>query len=114
MRLRGHIDLATQVKDREFHITEVPYDLIATSDGHVIVPSGSGQWSYIKVFDAVTGQQTGASGIRAMSRLTMHPSESRVYAADSDVTPTKIERYDLLPGGGIVDRGTAPEYWLHR
>ena len=108
-------DLTTQVKDREFHITEDPYDLIATSDGHLVVPSGSGQWTYIRVFDAVTGVQTGAvSGARQRMHLAIHPGERFLYAADTDVTPKKVYRYDILPGGLISGRWTAPSYSAHR
>src|SRR5207249_4577118 len=53
-------DLQSQQMDRVFHITEDPFDLAATTDGHLVVTSGSGQWSFIKVFDAVSGQETGA------------------------------------------------------
>ena len=108
-------DLETQVKDREFHIGEDPYDLLATSDGHLVVSSGSGQWTYIRVFDAVTGLETGAvSGVRQQSRLALHTSEGRVYAADTDVTPTDLRRFDLLPGGGISLGAAAPNYSQHR
>jgi len=107
-------DLATRTKDREFHITEDPYDLAATSDGHLVVPSGSGQWTYIRVFDAATGAETGSAGtIRHYSRVTLHPSETRVYTADIDVSPSDIERYDVS-GGTITRAWDSPYHGQHR
>jgi hypothetical protein len=108
-------DLAARVKDREFHITEDPYDLVATSNGHLVVSSGSGQWTYMRAFDAVTGAETGAAAnVRHQSRLTLHPSESRVYAANTDLSPSDIERYDLSPSGGLVRRWDSPYHGNHR
>ncbi len=67
-------DLETQVKDRQFHIVEDPFDLLATSDGHLVVASGSGQNTFVRVFDAQTGALTGSADARQRTRLTLHPS----------------------------------------
>jgi PKD repeat protein len=108
-------DLQALVQDREYHINEDPFGLLATDDGHLVVSSGSGQWTYLRVLDAVTGQQTGAlNGVYEMSNLALHPSQTRIYSADTDVTPTKLNEWNLLSGGGINGGRTAPGYWLHR
>jgi DNA-binding beta-propeller fold protein YncE len=108
-------DLATQVKDREFHITEDPSDMVATSDGRLVVMSGSGQWTYLKLLDATTGAQTGAvSQVRQLSRLALDPSEQKVYVADTDSTPSDIKRFDLLSGGALAYRWDSPYYNEHR
>jgi DNA-binding beta-propeller fold protein YncE/PKD repeat protein len=107
-------DLQTRIKDREYWIPEDPYDILATSDGHLVVPSGSGQWTRIRVFDAVTGQETGRAQIRQQCRLTMHPSEQMVYIASTDLYPSDIARYDLLPGGGIAYLRDSPYHGDHR
>ena len=108
-------DLATGVMDRYFRIAEDPYDLVATSSGHLVVSSGSGQWTYIRVFDAQDGRQTGASSWPfQMTRLSLHPSETKIYAANNGVYPSDIERYDLLPGGGIQFRWDSPYHGNHR
>jgi hypothetical protein len=109
-------DLAKQVKDREFHITEDPYDLVATSDGRLIASSGSGQWTYVRVFDATTGLETGPAAfpVYQSTRLALHPSEQRVYGADNGLSPSDIERYDLLPNGGITLSWDSPYHGDHR
>ncbi|NIM52343.1 MAG: hypothetical protein GTO22_24380, partial [Gemmatimonadales bacterium] len=108
-------DLATQEKDRQFHIVEDPFDMLATSDQHLVISSGSGQWTFARVFDAETGELTGSTaGVRQRTRLTLHPSEGSVYGANTDVYPSDIERFDLLPGGGIVRRWDSIYHGDHR
>jgi hypothetical protein len=98
----ARIDLDLQVKQIVYHITEDPFDVVATSDGHIVVSSGSGQHTYARVFDALTGAETGStSRLADGTHITLHPSETKVYGADTGVSPSDIERYDLLPGGGI-------------
>ena len=98
-------DLSTRRKDREFWIAEDPYDLAATSDGRLAVSSGSGQWTYLRVLDGTTGQERGAvRSVYQRSRLTLHPSEDRVYAADTGLYLPSVRRFDLDPGGGVVAR----------
>ena len=79
-------ELDLQVKDRQFWIAEDPFGLVATSNGQLVISSGSGQWTYIRVFDATTGAELGAdSGVRNVTRLALHPSEDFVYGADNGV-----------------------------
>ena len=109
------VDLSTQVKDREYVINEDPGDIVATSNGHLVVGSGSGQWTYIRVFDAEDGTEiSAAGGFRQLSRLALHPSESMVYAANVDVSPSDIFRYDLKQNGEIVYASDSPYHGDHR
>jgi hypothetical protein len=89
------IDLRTGYKDREFHITEDPFDLVVTRDGYLVVSSGSGQWSWIRVFNGATGEETSQmSQVYEGSRLALHPSQDSVYAVQSE-----LFRYGMNPGG---------------
>lgn len=108
-------DLATQVKDRQFHIVEDPFDLAPTNDGRLVVSSGSGQWTFIRAFDAVTGALKGSVGsVFQSARLTLHPSGSIVYGATTSLSPSDIFRMDLPPGGGIAFRWESPYHGDHR
>jgi DNA-binding beta-propeller fold protein YncE len=108
-------DLDLQVKDRQYPIAEDPFDLVATSNGRLVVSSGSGQWTYARVFDAATGALiSSVSGIRHLSHLALHPSETIVYAADTDVSPSDIERYDLSATGVITARWDSTYHGDHR
>ena len=94
-------DLEAGVKDRQFRIAHDPFDIVATSDGHLVVSPGSGLTLYMRVFDAETGAETGSvSPVRYLSGLTLHPSEDFVFATARNSYGI-LTRYDLLPGGGI-------------
>ena len=108
-------DLATQVKDRESHIADDPYDLIATSNARLVVSSGSGSTGSVRVLDAATGQQLGVVGnVDVRLRLTLHPSEGKLYAANTNSNPSDIRRFDLLAGGGISNKWDSPYHGEHR
>lgn len=98
-------DLEQQVKETEFHITEDPYDMVATSDEFLVVSSGSGGNTYLRVFWTRNGMQTGiTTGVYERTRLTLHPSESVVYGAN-DYSSYGLRRYTYTPGGIRYDWG---------
>ena len=46
----AEIDLNTGTELRQFFINEDPYDLVVTSAGRLVVSSGSGQWTYYRMY----------------------------------------------------------------
>jgi hypothetical protein len=108
-------DLVTHLKDREFRIAEDPFDIVATNNGHLIVSSGSGQHTFVRAFDAVTGSETGAAaGVYEQTKLALHPSQTRVYGADTTIGPSDIERIDVTAAGGLTYRGDSIYHGDHR
>jgi len=101
-------DLDGGLLERAVRIDEDPYDMLVTSDGHLVVSPGSGQSVAVRVFDIATGIQTGTTSInfRSQMRLGMHPSGTTVYAADTTINPGYLRRFDLLPAGNISVRWT--------
>ncbi len=102
-------DLQNQVKDRQFQISADPYGLVVKNSGHLVVTSGSGQWSYIRVFDGETGELLGSGDeyLPERSFLSLHPSESIVYSADNNESYPPfpyILRYDVDDAGSIAYR----------
>ena len=99
-------DLEQQVKDRKFWIPEDPFGLVAMSNGHLVVSSGSGQETYIRVIDGMTGALLGSSDqINQRNRLTLHPAERIVYAAEtSGAGFSDMKRYDVDETGNITYR----------
>lgn len=97
-------DLDLQVKDRQFWIPEDPYGIAATSDGRLVISSGSGQWTHIHLFAAETGTLLGtaARSIRHLSHVVLHPSENAVYTSDQAISPADIHRWNIGPGGSIT------------
>jgi hypothetical protein len=107
------VDLARNAVLGSFDIDIDPYDLVATDEGKIVVASGSGQWTYIKTYDAANGEETGVGFIRQSSRLSLHPSQEWVFAANTDVSPSDIEKFDV-GGIGIMSLGDSPYHGDHR
>lgn len=108
-------DLAAGVQDRRFAIALDPYDLVATRSGTLVVGSGSGQWTSIAAFDGATGAELGRQGgFRQKTRLALHPGETIVYGADTDLGPSDIERYDLAADGALTAFGRSIDHGDHR
>jgi hypothetical protein len=91
----AEIDLNSGVKNREIHINSDPYDLVITSTGQFVVSSGSGQWTKIRSYSLTTGAEIGNAIIYNRTRLVLHPNESSIYAADTGVSPSDIEKFNL-------------------
>lgn len=118
----GHIgfiasfDLETQLKDRMVQVAADPFDFTVLADGRLVVSSGSGAWTFIRIFDAMTGAllaRTSETVLERM-RIALHPSGTALYAADSGIYPDDLFRFDLLPDGRIVDRWDSPYHGEHR
>lgn len=109
----GIIDLERQSSLGYFTIDIDPYDLVVNADGKLIVSSGSGQWTNINAYDASTGLKVGSTMIRQASRLSLHPDQQWVFAADTDSSPSDIEKFDIS-GKGITGLGNSPYHGDHR
>lgn len=109
----GIIDLASGSLKGTYALIDDPYDLAITSTGKLIVSSGSNQWTNIYAYNADTGTEVGRSFIRMMSHLYLHPSEKWVFAANTDTSPSDIEKFDIS-GTGITALGNSPYHGDHR
>jgi len=108
-------DLDAQVMDRELSLGIDPFDLVATSDGHLVVSPGYGQAVGLRTFDAVSGALRGtAQAFRHRMHLALHPGEAIVYGATTDISPTDIYRFDLGAGGAIQYRWDSRYHGGHR
>jgi hypothetical protein len=114
------IDPVTFAELRRFRVDIDPYDIAPTSEGTMIVSSGSGQWTYLDTYDAITGGRLGTvSGvIPQLARLTLHAGGDRLYLADYSV----LQRLDRDPGTRAFQRPGDPvgtfndaggRVWIH-
>nr|QNO47633.1 hypothetical protein PGBELJNO_00031 [Methanosarcinales archaeon ANME-2c ERB4] len=94
----AEIDPDTRSVVREFRINVDPYDIVATSDGCLYASSGSGQWTYIRGYDLNTTSEVGNASIRHRSHIKLHPSENCIYSADTDLSPSDIEKFGISEG----------------
>ncbi|MGM0882224.1 MAG: stalk domain-containing protein [Bacillota bacterium] len=102
------LDPATlQVKD-QWNVRIDPYDMVVDRKGHVVVASGSGQWTEIISYDRRTKAELSAASIRNASTITLHPAEDRIYAVNSDSSPRDMEMFSL--NEGIVTKGHDSPY----
>ncbi len=106
-------DLEQQARVRTLPVNTDPYDLVVTSGGKLIVASGSGQWTDIVAYDTETGSELGRSGTYQGSRLSLHPDENWVFAANNGLSPSDIEKYDI-GDTGITSLGDSPYHGDHR
>ena len=92
-------DLETQTKVDQFMIEADPYDLVATSDGFLYITSGSGQWTRIvsyRIRDRLMVHSY--SSIYQETRIKLYPDESRIYGADTRLSPSDIMRFSIESG----------------
>lgn len=98
----AEFDLERQVKVREFQIPADPGDLAVTDQGILIVAGGSDQWTDLHTYRVQTGELLGTGSVRQGVRLSLHPSQTAVYMADTDLSPSDIHRYDFDPLTGVL------------
>lgn len=106
-------NLATGNNVKVFATTIDPYGIAAVANRKVIVSSGSGQWTYIHAYDGDSGNYLGQSGIREASNLYADPAGKFVFAADTDLSPSDIEKFDVQ-GAAITSLGDSPYHGDHR
>jgi hypothetical protein len=107
------LDATQKAITKTYKINTDPYDLVTTSQDKLIVTSGSGQWTDIFAYQASTGEQLGRSSIRQASKLAIHPNENYVYTANTDVSPSDIEKFDIS-GSAITSIGDSPYHGDYR
>ncbi len=95
----AEFDLATGAKLKQFKIDIDPYDLVATTDGHIYVTSGSGQLTYLDGYNVETAARTGRyNGIHQQGRIKLHPSEQFIYIAQTSLSPVSVTKHRVSAG----------------
>lgn len=106
----GEINLETSTKTQEWQIDVDPYDILATDDGWVIVPDGSAQWTDVAIYRAGSGTRSGRGSIRQTSHVALHPSQTRFYSADTDLSPSDIMSWRFDKTTGAITAGFDSPY----
>ncbi|HZG70207.1 MAG TPA: hypothetical protein VEY51_01615, partial [Chondromyces sp.] len=94
----GVVDASTMTLENIIHIDLDPYDIEADDQGIVYVTSGSGQHSRIESYDGKTGKRLSSQRIYYQSLIDMHPSQNKIYAITTTVTPRNITAYPITEG----------------
>lgn len=102
------LDLAKQAIVNSYYVDVDPFDLIVSSDGKLVISSGSGRTGMLHTYNSQDGTalSTVTSTIRS-ARLTLHPTEQVVYAVIESSWGSTIEKFDIS-GDEIVLLATQP------
>ncbi|WP_437752265.1 hypothetical protein [Sorangium sp. So ce1389] len=95
----GHvaaIDAVTLAAPTPIWIPLDPWQVVSDGTGHVHVAGGSGQWTSVASVDLATGWYSLAGTIRQNTNIELHPSRDRFYGADNGLSPSDIERWDIV------------------
>jgi hypothetical protein len=85
-----------------------PGDLIVDNDGNAHFIPRIDQWENLHSVDPVTGVETVASGtVRAGTRLQIHPNGMKAYGANRGLSPSDLERYDIVNGVANITYDTS-------
>ncbi|NQY39471.1 MAG: Ig-like domain-containing protein [Henriciella sp.] len=86
-----------------------PGDITAGNDGVIHTFPQTGQWVQALSINPETGVETSSTGglVRHRTVAKPHPDGTKIYGANTDVSPSDIERYDVA-GGGLVSAYDSP------
>jgi chitinase len=93
------IDLATPSVVATYAVAAQTGDVVLSGDGYAYVMPQVDQWVEIHSIDLATGTDTTSSGsIYAGTKAKLHPGGTAIYGADTALSPSDIERYDIEQG----------------
>jgi hypothetical protein len=82
-----------------FPVAFDPWQIVADGEGHAFVSGGSGQWTSVMSLDFASGATAFTNySVYDSTNIQMHPAKDRVYGADTGLSPSDIERYDVANG----------------
>lgn len=76
-----------------------PWQIVADGTGYAYVSGGSGQWTNVLAVNLATGSAVKSSpNVFDQTGLQLHPDKTRIYGADTGLSPSDIHRFDLTAG----------------
>jgi hypothetical protein len=76
-----------------------PWEIVSDGSGYVYAGGASGQWTSAISVNLATGWSALSGGtVRQGTNIRIHPSLNRVYGADNGLSPSDIERWNIVPG----------------
>lgn len=102
------IDALTLVAPTPIWIPLDPWQIVADGRGHAVASGGSGQWTHMISVDLETSWYALTYGPYDGTSIRIHPSRDRIYGADTGLSPSDIERYDLSQDGNVVSAYDSP------
>jgi len=96
----SYINLISQELEQYYNVTTEASDIIDAGSGWVYVMPKTDQWEKLRCINLNSGiesESTGAS-IRANTTMKLHPSGDYIYGADTGLSPSDFEKYDIRNG----------------
>ncbi|WLR55453.1 cell wall-binding repeat-containing protein [Mesobacillus subterraneus] len=84
--------------EKTFEIDIDPFDLVVDKSGFIYVSGGSGNWTEIKSYSAVTGQEVSSIDVYQENYLELNPNQSKIYGINADNGPRSIIEFYLSDG----------------
>lgn len=94
----GAIDALTLDAPTPVWLPLDPWDIVSDGTGTVYVAGGSGQWTSAAAVELGTGWFDLAGSVRQRTNIRVHPMLDRIYGADNGLSPSDIERWNLVGG----------------
>ncbi|MES2824773.1 MAG: PKD domain-containing protein [Pseudomonadota bacterium] len=109
----GVIDLASAAYVNTLAINVDPYDLALTTDNHLVVSAGSGQWTTFHIYDATNGQQiTEFAQVYERTRFVLDATTNIAYFIDSGVKKVDIIGAEHTQSSSSTNESVGNNLWL--
>ena len=95
------IDANTLADPEPIWIPLDPWQIVADGRGHAVVSGGSGQWTNMLSVNLETEWTQSVYGPYHQTKIRIHPARDRIYGADTALSPSDIERYNLSAEGVV-------------
>lgn len=94
------IDATAPVDPAPIAIPLDPWQIVADGEGHAFASGGSGQHTALVTVELSTwlSELSVSTIVNDKTNIRIHPDLTHVYGADNGVSPSDIERYDVVDG----------------
>lgn len=93
------IDMSNANQVVTWSVASEPGDLVVDNQGVAHFIPRIDQWENLHSVDPATGVETISTGtVRAGTRMQIHPNGMKAYGANRGLSPSDLERYDIVNG----------------
>ncbi len=96
----AYVNLSNMTIEKHYAITTNAFDIVLAPNNWVYVSPMEDQWEKLKCLDLSNGIETEQTGnyIYERTRIKLHPSGNYIYGADTGLSPSDFEKYDITGG----------------
>jgi chitinase len=96
----SYVNISTGTLEKTIPVSTDVFDIVLSGNGFIHAFPRIDQWEYIRSVRIEDGTETLSTGrpIRAGTRAKLHPSGDYIYGADNGLSPSDIEKYNIMDG----------------